>query len=130
VKGVPEQQPPPPPPPEPVATSLTATCPTTVSNNEAATVTGKLSPAFAGATVTIKVTAPDLETQEPGSLTFTQTATTDASGNWSTQIDTDHDEDPGSGDNGGTWKVEASYGGDAGHKPSAAPACTFQEIGN
>jgi hypothetical protein len=128
VKGVPEPTPPPPPPP--ADTNLSATCPPTfVSNEQEATITGKLTPAFAGATITIKVTSPDTETQEPTGSSFELTATTDANGNWSTQVDTSRDDDPG-GDNGGTWKVEARYAGDAGHKPSSAPACTFQENGN
>jgi hypothetical protein len=74
------------------------------------------------------VTAPD-ESQEPGSHTFEQTATTDANGNWSTVVDTENDGIPTS-DNGGTWRIEARYAGDSGHNPSSAPACTFVEQGN
>jgi hypothetical protein len=122
VDGIPQPQPQPP-PPEPVSTSLTATCPDDVFNNEPATVTGKLSPGFAGATVKVTVSRPD------NRGTFDRTATTDAGGNWSIIIDTSAD-DPSGGDDDGTWGVQASYAGDADHTASSAPACTFREFGS
>jgi len=124
VKGVPEQQPPPPPPPEPVATSLTATCPSqTISSAQDATTTGKLTPGFAGAQIKVKYTRPSDEG------TFEKTATTDANGNWANTINTET-EDPASNSSGGTWLVQASYAGDSAHKPSSAPECQFEEQGN
>jgi len=126
VKGVPEEEQPPPPPP-PSDTSLTATCPTGVSNNDDATVSGKLSPDFAGATIKVKITPPDASREEAAGTPFERTAITNATGNWSLDFSTGQDNDPTGFGSGGPWKVEARYEGDSGHNASAAPACTFQE---
>lgn len=119
VRGVPE---PTTPPPDQVPTSLSQTCPTSVPFNDPATITGKLTPAFAGAPITITYERPD------NRGTFQRTAMTDANGNWSNTISTLED-DPGGGGQGGTWFAQARYAGDSTHQASAAERCSFQEQG-
>jgi hypothetical protein len=116
VGGVPE-----PTPPGPADTTLTSSCSPDVDFNADATTSGHLTPSFAGATVKLIYTRPD-------ETTFERTTTTDANGNWTNTISTDTDW-PSHGGGGGQWQVEAGYAGDTGHKPSAAPACTFTERG-
>jgi hypothetical protein len=106
----------------PADTTLTQTCPDSVSFNDPATVTGNLAPAFAGGKVVVTWTRPD------GRGEFEHQVTTDAQGNWSDTIST-LDDDPGGGGNGGTWQERARFDGDAGHNPSRTETCTFQELG-
>jgi Peptidase family C25/Propeptide_C25 len=98
-------------------TSLSQQCPAqpvgAYGNSEPFTVSGHLDPAFAGATIEIRYTT-------ASSSTFERTVTTDANGNWSKTI-VANDEAFGEY---GTWKVQARFGGDAGHDPSTAAECT------
>jgi hypothetical protein len=105
-------------------TSMTQTCPEDTSWNDSATVSGTLSGAEAGATVTVTWTRPD------GRGSFDRAVTTDSQGNWTDTIDTGDDFDPGAGGNGGTWQVRASYAGDAAYAPSSTENCSFFESGS
>jgi hypothetical protein len=104
----------------PEDTTLTRTCPANVSFNGTATISGNLSPAFAGGKIVVTWTRPG------GRGSLDHTVTTDAQGNWTDTIDTGSD-DPGGGGNGGTWGVQPRFDGDAGHNPSTAAACAFVE---
>ena len=105
------------PPPTKTNTSLSQTCPTAPRpNNEPVTVSGTLSPAFAGASVVVRWT-------RPNGTTFDRTVPTNASGNWSSSIEP-NDEATGN-DRFGTWKARASYAGDDTRNGSAAEECSI-----
>jgi hypothetical protein len=102
-------------------TTLTQACPQRVDgfNGAPLTVSGKLEPSYAGATITIKYTTPST----PGpSRSFERTVTTNANGEWSNTI-VPRDEEP-SGTRYGNWTVQARFDGDSANKPSQAIACT------
>jgi hypothetical protein len=102
-------------------TSLTQQCPQEVDgfHHEPLTVGGKMSPAFAGATIKIKYTTP---TGTPvASRTFERTVQTNANGEWTDTIDPRNEE---SDNTYGNWTVQARFDGDAANKPSQAAACT------
>ena len=105
----------------PIPTSLSQQCPETLDgfNNEPQfTVSGRLQPGIAGATIKVKYTTPSGFT--PG-RTFERTVTTDADGDWTDTIDP-RDEEP---DNWrGDWKVQARFDGNSQHAASVAPECT------
>jgi hypothetical protein len=105
----------------PVDSNLTQTCPADVSSRADATVTGNLSPAFAGGKVVVTWT-------RPNATEFEDTVTTDAQGNWTDTIDTG--DDPSNTGNGGDWKERARFDGDAGHNPSRTETCSFHEFGD
>jgi hypothetical protein len=120
VDGVPQPE------PQPADTTLTQTCPDTDPNNPMpsggnATVSGTLSPAFAGATIRVKWTRPD-------DTSFEHTVTTDADGKWSDTIvpQLEHQNAPLTG----TWHVESHYDGDSTHKPSSAGPCAVYVFDN
>jgi hypothetical protein len=99
-------------------TTLTQNCPADdqFHSNNLITISGKLTGAPAGSTVDVKwTTRNDDEVVE---RTVETHPTTDAEGNWSTSLQSDHFED-------GTWTVESSYAGGDGRAPSRAPDCSF-----
>jgi hypothetical protein len=100
-------------------TTLTQVCPSDQPFQDEMTITGTLSPAQAGATVSVRYTRPD-------QATFTDTVTTDANGGWSDTIV------PGdfSQRNTGDWTIQASYAGDSTHAASTAAACTVNVFDN
>jgi hypothetical protein len=97
VDGVPKQ-----------ATSMTQTCPNEVGFGNDVTITGTLSPAFAGANIIVSYTRPDAST-------FERTVQTDAAGNWTDSV---------LGDLGGDWTISSRYAGDDAHAASSAGPCT------
>jgi hypothetical protein len=101
-------------------TSLTQSCPEgDVPNNDQMTISGTLSPGFAGADVVLTYTRPDGTSVE-------RTVETGADGQWSdtTQPWPDlTDDDPSRGQ--GTWRVRSRYEGDASHAPSRTSECSF-----
>jgi hypothetical protein len=109
---------------QPVDTTLTQQCPQSsvdgFSNTPPFTVSGNLSPAFAGATIKIKYTTPAGPGNNPP-RSFEKTATTDASGNWSNTIDP-RAEEPDNAD--GDWTVQSRFEADADHKASQSTTCT------
>jgi hypothetical protein len=120
VDGVPQPE------PQAADTTLTQTCPDTGPNNPMpsggnATVTGTLSPAFAGALIRVKWTRPD-------QTSFEHTVRTDANGKWSDTIvpQLEHQNAPLTG----TWQVESHYDGDSTHKPSSAGPCAVYVFDN
>jgi hypothetical protein len=119
VEGVPE----PAPPPGPVDTELTETCPPGGDFEQAMTTSGRLTPGFTGAKVVVRYTEPDEDTGMPTGPTIEHTVATDDKGIWSDTITPGRRADESA--KSGTWKVEARFEGDAGHKPSQGTACTF-----
>jgi hypothetical protein len=104
-------------------TQLSQTCPSgRHANNAPVSVTGNLSPAFAGASIVVTWTRPD-------GTTFDRTVTTDGNGNWSSTI-TPSAEAGQSGNGSGFWKARSSYAGDANHNGSSAPDCTVDVFDN
>jgi hypothetical protein len=103
----------------PQTTTLTQTCPSSPQPlpGDGLTTSGTLSPAPAGATISIKYT-------RPNQTTFTNTTTTDANGAWSDTINPDYSTEDG------TWKVQASYAGSSTHAASTAPECTVELFDN
>jgi hypothetical protein len=101
-------------------TTLSQQCPQSVGFNAPATVSGKLAPGFAGATISVTWTRPG------GRGSFTRTTQTNSKGEWNDTIDTG-DDDPDGGGNGGVWQVSSSFAGDSSHNPSSAEACSFFE---
>jgi hypothetical protein len=124
VSGVPDPNPPPPPPAD---TRLSQTCPShpetyfDVEDDGDFTVTGNLSPGFAGAKITLTYTTP--AGNNPPSRSFERSVTTDANGNWTDTIKPKVEE---SDNPRGDWKVKSRYDGDAGHKASATETCTVR----
>ena len=112
------------PPEGKTATQLTISCPTGVANNGDATVSGRLSPAFAGAQVELTYTSPN---GRSGSVT--RTATTNGNGDWSDTFDTGPANDGQGGPSGGVWTVSARYTGDSAHEGSGPAECKFSEAG-
>jgi hypothetical protein len=127
VGGVPEEQPPPPPPPAKTDTTVTMPCPTEGPNdqrqyNQPLTTSGTIQPAFAGATIKVTYTRPDL-------TTFERTATTDANGAWSDTIIPTNE--AGQGPDYGNWKVKSRFDGDSAHNASpSSQECTFVVYNN
>jgi hypothetical protein len=123
VEGVPAPQPAPAPEPGPVDTQLTQQCAESpIDYRDPMTTSGKLDPGFTGAKIVVKYTEPDEQTGEATGPTFEKTVTTDAGGNWSDTITPG--QRPNESAKAGTWKVEARFEGDSGHKPSQGTACT------
>ena len=122
VDGVPPEPPPPPPPPQ--QTALTISCPSAVASNTTATIGGTLTPGSAGDTVEVTYTSPGGR-----SGSFTRTATTNASGDWTSTFDTGPANDGQGGPNGGTWTVSARYRGSGNRQSSGPVECTFEEQG-
>ena len=107
--------------PPPADTTMTIQCSEEApqQSNDPMTTTGTLSPAFAGAPVTVKYTRPN------GGGSFERSATTNGSGQWSHTI-TPQDEPEGDTEEfAGTWTVEARYAGDADRKASSASCTVF-----
>jgi hypothetical protein len=106
-------------------TSLTQSCPPSpVRNNDQMTVSGTLSPGFAGADIVLTYTRPD------GS-TFERTVETGSDGKWNDtfQLWDEHTEGlPNQG--AGTWRVRSRYEGDGSHAPSSTEDCSFQVTDN
>ena len=103
-------------------TTLSQQCPPAVdgfSDNPPFTVSGQLSPNFAGAKIVVKYTTP--AGGEIPSRSFERTVTTDANGNWSSTI-SPKNEEPDNSD--GDWKAQARFEGDATHAPSTGQECT------
>ena len=102
-------------------TQLSVDCPDeVVPFGGDATIQGQLQPGFAGAEVEVTYTTFSNET-------FTQTATTDAQGNWTDVVNTGGDNNPGGGGNGGPWQVSARYAGDGKYNGSGPVTCIFVE---
>jgi hypothetical protein len=108
------------PPAERVDTKLSHSCPNppNPSYTQPYTTTGRLEPGFAGAAIKLTYTRQD-NTQ------FERTVTTDANGAWSDTITPQQHPGPGQFFPFGTWKVRADFTGDAGHKGSSSPDCSF-----
>jgi hypothetical protein len=96
----------------PIPTALTLTCPSKASLNKALQITGTLTPALAGAQITLTYTH---QTQGPLE-TITNTVTTDATGNYTDTSTIPNDV--------GQWNVTASYPGDSTHAPATSQTCT------
>jgi hypothetical protein len=92
-----------PPPPSQTPTSLSLTCPVAVTVKGSFDVTGSLSPAFAGAPITITYTNPN------GSIVHA--TTTDLNGNFA---------DSAQATASGTWSVSATFAGDTTFSASSA----------
>jgi hypothetical protein len=108
----------------PADTSMTQSCPTgRRASNSQVTVTGNLSPAFAGASIVVRWT-------RPNGTNFDRTVTTDDKGNWSSTI-VPQDESPGDQNHGaGFWKAHATYAGDSGHNGSSTSDCSIDVFDN
>jgi hypothetical protein len=106
-----------PPPPGDAATTLSQTCPATVSTTGGPpfTVTGKLSPAPQAATIRVVYTP-------PGGTPFARATAADSTGNWSQTIDPVTDR--GDGNTFGDWTVQAHFDGTLGFQPSQSSTCT------
>ena len=102
----------------PQNTRLTQSCPAEpVASPGVVTTTGTLSPAFAGANITVTYTRPD-------ATTFTHTVQTNANGEWTDTMDPNAEYDPNFG--AGTWHVRSRFAGDAGHRGSSTSDCQFE----
>jgi hypothetical protein len=105
-------------------TTMSVDCPVDSTSWDAtANITGRLEPAFAGAEVELTYTNPRDET-------VVRSATTDATGAWTDDIDLGVDNDPNGGGDGGTWQVSARYAGDSTRNPSEPATCSFDESGS
>ena len=93
-------------------TSLSLTCPGKVVVKSALAISGTLSPAFAGAPITVTYSYQDAQNQ---TQTITDHVSTDAGGNYSDSVTTTAV---------ASWVVSASFAGDASHLSSQSPACT------
>ena len=99
------------------ATTLTQTCPKSISTNGGPPfeVKGKLQPGFAGAAVRLVYRRPDAST-------FTKTTTTDANGDWTLTID------PVAESSGhqvfGNWTVQSNFDGNDAYTASQSTTCT------
>ena len=82
----------------------------------------RLTPGSAGDTVELTYTSPGGR-----SGSFTRTATTNASGDWTHTFDTGPANDGQGGPNGGTWTVSARYAGSGNRQSSGPVECTFEE---
>jgi hypothetical protein len=93
---------------QPAATTLSLTCPANVTVKNQIAVSGTLTPAFAGAPVTVTYTEPN------GSGTVVDQVTTDATGAYSDSTEASRL---------GGWQEQASFAGDSGHQASKSDAC-------
>jgi hypothetical protein len=109
------------PPPADASTALSETCPAVEDTNNPPpfTVTGRLAPAPAAATIRLVYTP-------PGGTPFARTTVADGSGNWSHTIDpqTDH----GNGGTLGDWTVQAQFDRSPGFGASQSSTCTVTVI--
>jgi hypothetical protein len=96
-------------PPAPAKSTLTQSCPSSDYSYSPMTVSGTLSPAQGGVTISVTYTKPD------GS-TVVHSATTDAGGNWSDSITPSGVTGP--------WTIKSHYAGDASHAAADAGPCT------
>lgn len=105
----------PPPPPPPQSETMTLRCPASVNAGQTFTVTGSLSPALAGAPITLTYFS-----SAPGQPAVTHNGVTDSSGSFS---------DSAPAEPAGTVIVDAAYFGDATHV-SARQTCavTVQQV--
>ncbi|MCW3039378.1 MAG: hypothetical protein JWM31_1283, partial [Solirubrobacterales bacterium] len=102
----------PPPPPSTTPTSLTITCPQgMVQTGQAVTTSGRLTPAAAGQTITVRY-VPTVGQ----SATVVRATTTDAGGNYA---------DSGFVTQAAQYDVTASFAGNGTLAPSASPTCRF-----
>jgi hypothetical protein len=98
-------------------TKLTQTCPAgTVSQNGTMSISGNLSPAFAGASIVLTYTRPS------DGATFERTVQTNANGDWNDSILPSQSD--GQGNGVGSWKVRSRFDGDATHNSSSTTDCT------
>jgi WD40-like Beta Propeller Repeat len=95
-------------------TVLTLSCPAGSSLGKVLGVTGSLTPAVLGTSITLTYTH---QTQGP-LQTFTSTVTTDAAGNFSDASIT--------ATGAGVWDVTASFAGDATRSPASSSPCAIQ----
>jgi hypothetical protein len=111
-------------PATPKATTLTQTCPTGLTLTQVGnvytgtlTVTGKLTTAPAGSTVTVSFMGPTHTGTgpQPPPTVITKTVTTDASGNWTASADVSE---------AGNWTASSSYAGTSDYVASAGGTCT------
>lgn len=93
---------------------LTLSCPAVSSLGKVLGVTGSLTPALLGTSITLTYTH---QTQGP-LQTFTSIVTTDGSGNFSDATIT--------ATGAGEWDVTASFAGDATRSPASSPPCAIQ----
>jgi hypothetical protein len=84
-------------------------CPAVVASPKAIEVAGSLTPALAGAQISVTFVPPK------GSPSVV-TTTVDAAGAWSAGFTPEPTDT-------GTWKVDAAYAGDSNHTASSAPTC-------
>jgi hypothetical protein len=98
-----------PPPPPPATSSMTLSCPGTTPSGTDLAVGGSLTPARAGAGVTVRYTP-------PGATPIAHSVTTAANGAWSDSV-------PTTGQPTGTWAVDANHDADAATTASSA-GCT------
>ena len=102
----PQEPPPSPPPPQPATSSMTMRCPTTAKVGTTLTIYGHLDPVQAGAAISVTY-------QRPALGNLAQTATTNASGDWS-------DSTTAAREAQGQWTITAHYAGDASHTAADA----------
>ena len=100
----------PPPPPSPTTSTLTQSCPSSGTVLQPMTVSGTLSPAQTGATISVTYT-------RPNSTSFVDQVKTDASGNWTDTVT------PSRSDVG-NWTIKSHYAGDGTHTAADAGPCT------
>jgi hypothetical protein len=101
-----------PPPPGPVATTLSLRCPTQVAVGSAVAISGTLSPAAAGGTVTIIYRYQDAQAHLQ---TITHQVLVAAGGGYS---------DSATANTAGSWTIQGSFPGRAGYFASQSPACS------
>jgi hypothetical protein len=100
----------PPPPPVPTRESMTVTCPAAAVVGQGTSISGALTPALSGASITLDYTGPS------GTTPIHHVVLTDAAGQFF---------DPVTIPASGTWSVSAAYAGDSGHT-AANSSCAFQ----
>ncbi len=96
-----------------ITTLSFTSCPSPVASPKQIDVKGTLTPAHAGASVTVTFS-------RPGSTPVAFVVVTDAGGNWSATLP-----EPVAA---GTWSVDASYAGDSVYAASSAPTCSVTEL--
>ena len=104
-------------------TGLTFTQPTSVSQSDNPNAfDGKLTPAFAGATVRV-VYMPEDSTHPQG--TISHTVTTNDQGVWNDEVNFTYYFNPSNPNNSNNWMAKAFYDGDTDHAPSESSSVRF-----
>jgi Peptidase family C25/Propeptide_C25 len=100
-----------------VATTLAQVCPTSSTTGSPLTVTGTLTGAPGGSSVTVTFKAPDPVTFVGVGRTVIRTVETNSDGSWTASADPTANEP-------GTWTVKSAFAGDATYLSSSAGPCS------